>query len=173
MGIGLGKLLVPCEFFGSGQVERMAKDITGATPRSCFQRLSVYFRKNSVRFPDRFQSWLERFLEVLVHTPGLLGGSPSLLRPLHTAGCDCGRSCGGGIYRCDRLAADCCALQPIGTNSAFAGRISKSRRGHCHVRWSRGRAEAYRRGIGTWRIGKLLPGAFSPRRVVPQARQDR
>jgi RNA polymerase sigma-70 factor (ECF subfamily) len=43
---------------------------------------------------------------------------------LHTAGCDCGRSCGGGIGRCDRLAADCCALRPIGTNSAFAGCLS-------------------------------------------------
>ena len=43
------------------------------------------------------------------------------LRRLHTAGCDCGRSCGGGIGRCDRLAADCCALRPVGTNSAFAG----------------------------------------------------
>ena len=106
---------------------------------------------------------------------GLGGESPGFppLRPLHTAGCDCGRSCGSGIDRCDRLAADCCALQPIGTNSPFAGRISKSRRGHCHVRWSSGRSEAYRRGVGTWRIGKLLPGAFSPRRVVPQARQDR
>ena len=50
---------------------------------------------------------------------------------------------------------------------------SQSRRGHCHARWSRGRSEAYRRGVGTWRIGKLLPGAFSPRRSVPQARQDR
>ena len=55
---------------------------------------------------------------------GIGGESPELasLRPLHTAGCDCGRSCGGGIDRCDRLAADCCALQPIGANSAFAGR---------------------------------------------------
>ena len=31
---------------------------------------------------------------------------------------------------------------------------------------------AYRRGVGTWRIGKLLPGAFSPCGYVPQARQD-
>ncbi len=31
---------------------------------------------------------------------------------------------------------------------------------------------AYRRGVRTWRIGKLLPGAFSPCRYVPQARQD-
>ena len=95
------------------------------------------------------------------------------LRRLHTAGCDCGRSCGGGIDRCDRLAADCCALQPIGTNSAFAGCTSQSCRGNCHVRWSRGRSDAYRRGVGTWRIGKLLPGAFSPCRYVPQAGQDR
>ena len=43
------------------------------------------------------------------------------LRPLYAAGCDCGRSCGGGIDRCHRLAADCCALRPIGTNSGFAG----------------------------------------------------
>ena len=92
---------------------------------------------------------------------------------LHTAGCDCGRSCGGGIGRCDRLAADCCALQPIGTNSAFASCTAKSCRGHCHARWSRGRSDAYRRGLGTWRIGKLLPGAFSPRGYVPQAGQDR
>ena len=89
-----------------------------------------------------------------------------------TAGCDCGRSCGGGIGRCDRLAADCCALQPIGTNSAFASCTAKSCRGHCNARWSRGRSDAYRRGVGTWRIGKLLPGAFSPCRYVPQARQD-
>ena len=33
--------------------------------------------------------------------------------------------------------------------------------------------QAYRRGLGTWRIGKLLPGAFSPRGDVPQAGQDR
>jgi RNA polymerase sigma-70 factor (ECF subfamily) len=37
---------------------------------------------------------------------------------------------------------------------------------------SRGRSDAYRRGLGTWRIGKLLPGAFSPRGYVPQARQE-
>jgi RNA polymerase sigma-70 factor (ECF subfamily) len=43
------------------------------------------------------------------------------LRRLHAASCDCGRSCGGGIGRCHRLAADCCALRPIATNSAFAG----------------------------------------------------
>ena len=79
----------------------------------------------------------------------------------------------GGIGRCDRLAADCCALQPIGTDSTFAGCPSESCRGHCHARWSRGRSDAYRRGVGTWRIGKLLPGAFSPRRYVPQAGQDR
>ncbi len=91
---------------------------------------------------------------------------------LHTAGCDCGRSCGGGIGRCDRLAADCCALRPIGTNSAFASCTAESCRGHCHARWSRGRSGAYRRGVGTWRIGKLLPGAFSPCGYVPQARQD-
>ena len=95
------------------------------------------------------------------------------LRLLHTAGCDCGRSCGGGIGRCDRLAADCCALRPIATNSAFASCTAQSCRGHCHVRWSRGRSDAYRRGVGTWRIGKLLPGAFRPRGYVPQARQDR
>ena len=94
------------------------------------------------------------------------------LRLLHTAGCDCGRSCGGGIGRCDRLAADCCALRPIATNSAFASCRAQSCRGHCHARWSRGRSGAYRRGVGTWRIGKLLPGAFRPCRYVPQARQD-
>src|SRR5262249_34059298 len=100
---------------------------------------------------------------------GIGGESPEVasLRPLHATGSDGGRSCGGGIDRYDRLAADRCALQPIGANSAFAGRISKSRRGHCHVRWSRGRSEAYRRAVGTWRIGELLPGAFSPRRIVP------
>ena len=68
--------------------------------------------------------------------------------------------------------ADCCALRPIGANSAFAGCTAQSRRGHCHARWSRGRSEAYRRGVGTGRIGKLLPGAFSPRGYVPQAGQD-
>src|SRR5262249_30694773 len=36
------------------------------------------------------------------------------LRCLHAAGCDCSRSCGGGIGRCDRLAADCCTLRPVG-----------------------------------------------------------
>jgi RNA polymerase sigma-70 factor (ECF subfamily) len=37
---------------------------------------------------------------------GIAGESPEVppLRLLHTAGCDCGRSCGGGIGRCDRLA---------------------------------------------------------------------
>jgi RNA polymerase sigma-70 factor, ECF subfamily len=66
---------------------------------------------------------------------GIGGESPEVppLRLVRTAGCDCGRSCGGGIGRCDRLAADCCALQPIGTNSAFASGTSKSRRGHCHA----------------------------------------
>ena len=105
---------------------------------------------------------------------GIAGESPEVppLRLLHTAGCDCGRSCGGGIGRCDRLAADCCALRPIATNSAFAGCTAESCRGHCHVRWSRGRSGADRRGVGTWRIGKLLPGAFRPCRYVPQARQD-
>jgi len=51
---------------------------------------------------------------------GIAGESPGVpaevwaevppLRCLHTAGCDCGRSCGGGIGRCDRLATDCFAL---------------------------------------------------------------
>ena len=72
----------------------------------------------------------------------------------------------------DRLAADCCALRPIGTNSAFASCAAQSCRGNCHARWSRGRSDAYRRGVGTWRIGQLLPGAFRPCRYVPQARQD-
>src|ERR1700734_1636924 len=105
---------------------------------------------------------------------GIAGESPEVppIRLLHTAGCDCGRSCGGGIGRCDRLAADCCALQPTGTNSAFASCTSKSCCGNCHARWSRGRSDAYRRGVGTWRIGKLLPGAFGPCRYVPQAWQD-
>ena len=112
--------------------------------------------------------------EQIAEGVALVEKSPEVapLRLLHTAGCDCGRSCGGGIGRCDRLAADCCALQPTGTNSAFAGCTSQSCRGHCHARWSRGRSDAYRRGVGTWRIGKLLPGAFSPCGYVPQARQD-
>jgi hypothetical protein len=74
--------------------------------------------------------------------------------------------------RCDRLAADCCALRPIATNSAFASATAQSCRGNCNVRWSRGRSGAYRRGVGTWRIGKLLPRAFRPCRYVPQAGQD-
>src|SRR6516162_9093684 len=49
---------------------------------------------------------------------------------------------------CDRLAADCCALQPVGANSAFAGCPSQPCRGNCHARWSRGRSGAYRRGAG-------------------------
>jgi len=49
---------------------------------------------------------------------------------------------------------------------------AQSCRGHCNVRWSGGRSDAYRRGVGTWRIGKLLPGAFRPCRYVPQAGQD-
>ena len=49
---------------------------------------------------------------------------------------------------------------------------AESCRGNCNVRWSRGRSGAYRRGVGTWRIGELLPGAFRPSRYVPQARQD-
>ena len=72
----------------------------------------------------------------------------------------------------DRLAADRCAVRPVGTNSAFAGVLSKSLRGHCHARWSGGRSSAYRRGVGTGRIGELLPGACSPRGYVPQAGQD-
>ena len=103
-------------------------------------------------------------LEKAVHVPPL--------RLLHSSGCDCGCSCGGGIGRCDRLAADCRALRPIATNSAFASYRAKSCRGNCHARWSGGRPDAYRRGVGTWRIGKLLPGAFRPCRYVPQARQD-
>ena len=94
------------------------------------------------------------------------------IRLLHTAGCDCGCPRGGGIGCCDRLAADCCALQPIGSNSAFASCTAKSGRGNCNARCSRGRSDAYRRGVGTWRIGKLLPGAFRPCRYVSQARQD-
>ena len=81
-------------------------------------------------------------------------------------------SCGGGSGRCDRLAADCCALRSIDTNSAFASCRAKSCRGNCNVRWSRGRSGAYRRGVGTWRIGELLSGAFRPCGYVPQARQD-
>src|SRR5208282_5642006 len=106
---------------------------------------------------------------------GIAGESPEVppLRLLHAAGCDCGRSCGGGFGPCDRLAADCCALRPIGTNSAVASCTAKSCRGNCNARWSRDRSGAYRRGLGTWRIGKLLPGAFSPCRYVPQAGQDR
>src|SRR5579875_444591 len=52
--------------------------------------------------------------------------------------------------------------RPIGANSALAGCASQSCRGDCHARWSRGRPGADRRGAGTWRIGKLLPGAFRP-----------
>ena len=70
-----------------------------------------------------------------------------------------------------RLAADCCELRPIGTIH-FASCTAKSCCGNCNARWSRGRSDAYRRVVGTWRIGKLLPGAFSPCRYVPQARQD-
>ena len=49
---------------------------------------------------------------------------------------------------------------------------AQSCRGDCHARWSGGRSGADRRGAGTWRIGKLLPGAFRPCRYVPQAGQD-
>jgi hypothetical protein len=87
-------------------------------------------------------------------------------------GGDCGRSCGGGINRRDRLATDCCALRPIGTNSPFASGTSKSGRGNCYARWSGGRSGAYRCAVGAWRIGELLPGAFSACRIVPQAWQD-
>jgi RNA polymerase sigma-70 factor, ECF subfamily len=86
-------------------------------------------------------------------------------------GCDCSRSCGSGIGRCDRLAANCCALRPVGANSAFAGCPSQPCRGSCHARWSRGRSDAYRRGAGTWRISELLPGAFGARGFVPPAGQ--
>ena len=34
-------------------------------------------------------------------------------------------------------------LQPVGTNSAFAGCTTKSCRGDCNARWSRGRSDAY------------------------------
>ncbi|HXY48897.1 MAG TPA: DUF6596 domain-containing protein [Terriglobales bacterium] len=112
--------------------------------------------------------------EQIAEGVALLEESPEVppLRCLHTAGCDCGRSCAGGIGRCDRLAADCCALQPVGANAAFAGCSSQPCRGNCHARWSRGRSGAYRGGVGAWRIGELLPGAFRPCRYVPQARQD-
>jgi RNA polymerase sigma-70 factor (ECF subfamily) len=65
----------------------------------------------------------------------IAGESPEVpsLRCLHTAGCDRGSSCGGGIGRCDRLAPDCCAVRPIATNSPFAGCSAKSCRGNCHV----------------------------------------
>src|SRR4029434_7870175 len=54
---------------------------------------------------------------------GIAGEGPEVppLRLLHTAGCDCGRSCGGGIGGDHRLAADCCALRPAATTSGFAG----------------------------------------------------
>ncbi len=110
-------------------------------------------------------------LEKALRYPNASGEVPPL-RLLHVAGCDCSRSRGSGIGRRDRLAADCCALRPIATNSAFASGATKSCRGHCHARRSRGRSGAYRRGVGAWRIGKLLPGAFRPCRYVPQARQD-
>ncbi len=92
---------------------------------------------------------------------------------LHAAGGDCGRSCRNAIRGGDGLAADCGALRPIGTNSTFAGCATKPCRRNCHARWSGGRSGAYRRGAGAWRIGRLLPGTFGPRRYVPQARQDR
>ena len=106
---------------------------------------------------------------------GVAGESPEVrpLRLLHTAGCDCGRSCTGRIGRCDRLAADCRAIRPIATDSAFASGTAEPCRSYCHVRWSRGRSGADRRSVGTWRIRKLLPGAFGPRGYVSQARQDR
>jgi hypothetical protein len=44
--------------------------------------------------------------------PGGSTGDQLLIRILYSSG--------RTIGRCDRLAADCCALQPIGTNSAFA-----------------------------------------------------
>ncbi len=76
---------------------------------------------------------------------GIAGKSAEVppIRRLHAAGCDCGRSCGGGVGRGDRLAADCGALRPIGRNSTFASCRAKSCRGHCNARWSRGRTEAY------------------------------
>jgi RNA polymerase sigma-70 factor (ECF subfamily) len=95
------------------------------------------------------------------------------LRALHTTGCDCGRSRRGGDSRCNRLATDCRALQPLGADSAFAGCISQSRRGDCRMRWSRGRPDADRCIVGAWRISELPPGAFSPCRVVPSAGQNR
>ena len=105
---------------------------------------------------------------------GIVGESPEFprLRLLHTAGGDCGRSCGGEIGGGDRLGADCCAVRPIGANSAFASCTAQSCRGHCHARWSRGRSDADRCGAGTGRIGELLSGAFRPCRYVPQAGQD-
>jgi RNA polymerase sigma-70 factor, ECF subfamily len=113
--------------------------------------------------------------EQIAEGSGVAGQSPEVppLRFLHTTGCDCGRSCGGGVGGCNRLAADCCALRRIATNSTFASCAAKSCRGNCNVRWSRGRSDAYRSGVGEWRIGKLLPGAFSPCRYVPQAGPDR
>jgi RNA polymerase sigma-70 factor (ECF subfamily) len=68
--------------------------------------------------------------------------------------------------------ADCCALQPVGANSAFAGCPSQPCRCNCRARWSSGRAGAYRRGVGAWRARELLSGSFRPGRHVPQAGQD-
>src|SRR5437762_4004597 len=85
------------------------------------------------------------------------------------------------------LSASCCLLGgnartlSISWSSRFAAMIflhfakqlaAQSCRGNCNVRWARGRSDAYRRAVGTWRIGKLLPGALSPCRYVPQAWQD-
>src|ERR1700723_1380081 len=61
-------------------------------------------------------------------------------------------------------------IQPA--QSSTAGSAGPLRLGFL-MRWARGRSAAYRRGVATGRIGQLLPGAFSPRRVLQQARQDR
>jgi hypothetical protein len=67
---------------------------------------------------------------------GIGGESPEVppLRLLHTAVCDCGLHAEAESARCDRLAANCCALQPIGTNSAFASCTAKSCRGNYNWR---------------------------------------
>ena len=49
---------------------------------------------------------------------------------------------------------------------------TQSRRGHCYVRWSRGRPRQYRCAFGARRTGGLLSGAFRPRRYVSQAGQS-
>jgi len=86
---------------------------------------------------------------------------------LHTACCDCGRSVAATDWRqIVSLYEQLLRIQPspvVQLNRAVViAECYGPDAGLTHI-------DAL---LETWRIGKLLTGTFSPRRYVPQARQD-